>query len=324
MSEKNIFDYATKELSQDAFLRWFFESYEDPNVGNAVFAFLKEFCGLELTIDDIVSIKTEAQWKHIDVHVMIKTKQQREYDIFIEDKVFSGEHNQLEGYNDDIDKYLKRNDCIIKLFYKLAILGNDELDRVNNAGWRSIDIEAIHIFFNKYDSTKSYLLKQYIEHVQRVNELFSNKKRPDDSDDYQNLIRWQAYFIKAIVPKIETQYRDRVNWVAEIGVYGYAYLYIKRKSDSKAPYLEIRSRECHNGKFRAMILCYGIDESVLKAKQPALIAEIEKDTVFKKSKLYHKNGKNPKQIGETELIEETDENINKCIEHYLKVMEAWK
>ena len=25
---KNLFDYATKELSQDAFLRWLFENYD--------------------------------------------------------------------------------------------------------------------------------------------------------------------------------------------------------------------------------------------------------------------------------------------------------
>ena len=26
---KNIFDYATRELSQDAFLRWLFENFDD-------------------------------------------------------------------------------------------------------------------------------------------------------------------------------------------------------------------------------------------------------------------------------------------------------
>lgn len=29
---KNLFDFATKELSQDAFLRWLIESAEDPDV----------------------------------------------------------------------------------------------------------------------------------------------------------------------------------------------------------------------------------------------------------------------------------------------------
>ena len=34
---KNLFDYATKELSQDAFLRWLFENYncENESVKNA-------------------------------------------------------------------------------------------------------------------------------------------------------------------------------------------------------------------------------------------------------------------------------------------------
>lgn len=40
---KNLFDFATKELSQDAFLRWFFENYENPELGPIVVAFINYF-----------------------------------------------------------------------------------------------------------------------------------------------------------------------------------------------------------------------------------------------------------------------------------------
>lgn len=33
---KNLFDFATKELSQDAFLRWFVSNYEDSKLENIV------------------------------------------------------------------------------------------------------------------------------------------------------------------------------------------------------------------------------------------------------------------------------------------------
>ena len=38
--KNNLFDYATKELSQDAFLRWFFENYDDPHIGPVVVDFI--------------------------------------------------------------------------------------------------------------------------------------------------------------------------------------------------------------------------------------------------------------------------------------------
>ncbi|SDA24790.1 hypothetical protein SAMN02910447_02632 [Ruminococcus sp. YE71] len=47
---KNLFDYATKELSQDAFLRWLFENYDcdDKNVCLAAYSLLREFSKLDM------------------------------------------------------------------------------------------------------------------------------------------------------------------------------------------------------------------------------------------------------------------------------------
>ena len=39
---KNLFDFATKELSQDAFLRWFLESDIDGGGKKLLAAFIKE------------------------------------------------------------------------------------------------------------------------------------------------------------------------------------------------------------------------------------------------------------------------------------------
>lgn len=40
---KNLFDYATKELSQDSFLRRFFENYDDDQIGPIVVDFINYF-----------------------------------------------------------------------------------------------------------------------------------------------------------------------------------------------------------------------------------------------------------------------------------------
>ena len=53
MGMKNLFDYATKELSQDAFLRWLFENYncEDKDVCDASRELIMNFLGKRPTKD---------------------------------------------------------------------------------------------------------------------------------------------------------------------------------------------------------------------------------------------------------------------------------
>ncbi|MBP5313539.1 MAG: hypothetical protein J6Y65_01260, partial [Eggerthellaceae bacterium] len=60
---KNIFDYAKKELSQDAFLMWLFENYDcdEECIRDAAFMLLREF-GIKADKDRIKTIKTDAQW----------------------------------------------------------------------------------------------------------------------------------------------------------------------------------------------------------------------------------------------------------------------
>ena len=70
---KNLFDYATKELSQDAFLRWLFENYdcENKKVRNVCEKLFNAFTNNELNFSKIDknSLRTVAQWKNIDVSI---------------------------------------------------------------------------------------------------------------------------------------------------------------------------------------------------------------------------------------------------------------
>lgn len=108
----NLFDYATKELSQDAFLRWLLESYNDEDLKEPVRFLLKEFCDLK-DDEQINNLETWAQWCSIDISVWIDTNY-RKIVLFIEDKAFSGEHNQLKTYNLKIDRTQDRE--IYKIF----------------------------------------------------------------------------------------------------------------------------------------------------------------------------------------------------------------
>ena len=96
-NKRNLFFFATKELTQDAFLRWLFENYDDPELEGAVCSLLRDMCEFEED-ERIMSIDTTAQYYHIDISVWMQTNK-RKIALFIEDKTYSSEHNQLTAYN---------------------------------------------------------------------------------------------------------------------------------------------------------------------------------------------------------------------------------
>ena len=121
---KNLFDYATKELSQDAFLRWLFENYNCEN--EEVVKFCKKvfnaFTNNELNFLKIEELTTTAQWNKIDVSIWFKCSG-KDYLIVVEDKTTSEEHNQLEDYNKKIDAHcdwlIQNNERKIEQVYKV-------------------------------------------------------------------------------------------------------------------------------------------------------------------------------------------------------------
>ena len=121
---KNLFDYATKELSQDAFLRWLFENYNCKNekVRQVCRKLFNKFTSDELDFSKIENLTTMAQWKNIDVSIWF-TILDEDYLIVIEDKTTTEEHKQLQNYNKKIQEHLdwliKNNQRPIKKVYKV-------------------------------------------------------------------------------------------------------------------------------------------------------------------------------------------------------------
>ncbi len=192
---KNLFDYATKELSQDAFLRWFFENYDDRLLRPIVVSFLRTFAKgafADIKDEDIVSITTYAQDKHIDITVSVKLKgndkEETRY-VYIEDKVLSGEHNQLLRYNKVIDT--SRSE---RIYYKTSLIDEDERERVKAAGWSIYDINDIASFFRRYrdKSDISDIFSDYVSHTLRVYDDF-NAVSANDSSTW-NKINWRTFY----------------------------------------------------------------------------------------------------------------------------------
>ena len=109
---------------------------------------LNKLC--KITGEKIIEVKTYSQWHKMDIFAIVETNK-RKIALFIEDKVFSTEHNQLENYNKIIEKSIENKgyelnqlgiskENVIKVFYKTLWLSDIEKDAVINEGWEICDI----------------------------------------------------------------------------------------------------------------------------------------------------------------------------------------
>ncbi len=314
---KNLFDFATKELSQDAFLRWLFESYNDNDLQYSIRILLAEFCDLQ-DDEEIKSIKTWAQRAKIDISVWIDTNK-RNISLFIEDKAFTGEHNQLLKYNNKIDKYKDRE--IYKVFYRTSLLSSWDKEATSVANWKSYGIIELSNIYQKCKETNNVILQQYINYLQNISLLVQNTKKPLTSNGREDWLKWESYFNTIILPNFKSHYPQ--SWAGKAGQYPYVILKIQKERCS--PYLEIRSRSCCNNDFTALILCYGITDF---SPQQSIIEKIYADEFFECKYLRHKNGATPKQIGKYVTHDiDTDEKfiaeITRCIEYYSEILILW-
>lgn len=115
MSRPNLFDFATGELSQDAFLawlaRWADEKFkqEDPTLNETARRFLVELANHAFDTENIDTVESIKQLKRTDVIIFVKLKRPNvpSHLIVIEDKTSSGQHgNQLEKYKYEIEKLI--------------------------------------------------------------------------------------------------------------------------------------------------------------------------------------------------------------------------
>lgn len=329
---KNLFSFATKELSQDAFLRWLFENYEDEDIKPIVRALLKEFCSLE--DDEIITsdIKTWAQWCYIDISIHIDTNK-RKIALFIEDKAFSHEHDQLEDYNTHIKNYYingkdKNKRTIYKVFYKTSLLSDEDKVATQKADWKAYDIEKISSLYAPFVDCKNTIVQQYIEYLNSLYIATNYTVKPKGNDCWVDWLRWDAYFRNVILPRFNENFP--ASRVYSKGRYPYVALCIKKKEGY--PYLEIRSRDCvgkdGENPIKVKILCYGVKDF---SPQEEVVKKIQNDCsdIFECKYVMHKNGHEPKQIGfHTATGIDTDEKfiaeIEKCISSYIEIVGLWE
>lgn len=233
---KNLFDYATKELSQDAFLRWLFENYncENEKVRQVCNKLFNAFTNNELDFSKIDknSLRTVAQWKNIDVSIWFSV-QGKEYLIIIEDKTTSEEHLQLKNYNEKIQEHKdwliknenKTIEKVYKVFYKTAKISEIEKKRIEEAGWNNIlDIKSIYDIFNGIDKTDSEVLDYYIEHIKSLNKLFVDYKDVPINEWRKNFLIFTNYCDDVIKQYCDSFHVDHYRSQVYQGKYAETYI----------------------------------------------------------------------------------------------------
>lgn len=206
MKENNLFEFATKELSQDAFLCWLVNSIEngDKKIGKKGKNFLDYiFAKKGLFVDKYDTIEVLKQYKKIDVLIVVNDR----YFIIIEDKKFTEIHdNQIETYKSKLKEDKK---------YK---------EQINNGG------KIITVYYKPYEEPEKINVDVEIKRQDMLEKILI-----DDDDISNNIYIDYKKYLKEI--------EDTINKIKEIPIkdwvnkkellYKFAFDYNKKISDKE-------------------------------------------------------------------------------------------
>jgi len=172
-NKPNLFDYATSELSQDAFITWLIQwadkKYQkvDKYLNYCAISFVQEL--LEKKSDfSINKVEAGRQWNNIDIWALINEK----YFIVIEDKKGTKEHSdQLNRYSQTAKEHYKNSDIEVKLVYfKMEEQG--KYSKIKDAGFSLFGRNKMLNILNKYfQSTETELKNDIISDYFKVNNI---------------------------------------------------------------------------------------------------------------------------------------------------------
>lgn len=184
MSEEltnNLFNYATSELSQDAFLCWLLSyaqekkySGDDAKLKKCAQSLIKVFLlgqkGIfekDLIEKDLIVKKIEKQWKYIDVLVTLESDKK----IIIEDKTYTTDHdNQLQRYIRDVETQGKK---VYGVYYKTGFCCETIEDDMYK-GYYFFNLERIKDFFEKYDDIDNAIFNNYRDFIMEYHKERNN------------------------------------------------------------------------------------------------------------------------------------------------------
>jgi hypothetical protein len=189
----NIFEYATSELSQDAFLCWLiaWADSEYKELDEDIWKLSRRF--LKLMIDvPIEEIVVKRQFKHIDVSVIVNNK----YFIIIEDKTGTSESiKQLEDYK-NVKVYKNEVELENRTFY-FKMEEQSYRKNIEAAGYYFIErnqmLEILGTYFSTVPKKKqNHILADFYENLIHLDSAINSYKTllPENWHYYS----WMGFF----------------------------------------------------------------------------------------------------------------------------------
>lgn len=209
MASVSLFDFATSELSQDAFICWLLTCADpskdvEPNLhdnGQLLVKKLFEAAGIEPS-GDLTSIEVKKQYHNIDILVIVNDGS---HVLIIEDKVNTGAHSgQLKRYAEQIE-----ND------FPTAIVGRIYFKTGNQSNFKEVEDQGFSIFTREMflgilnegarAGIQNDIYMDYSNYLNRIQEsIDAYKTKPLNEWDWQC---WTGFFTD-----LQTNHLDDAEW----------------------------------------------------------------------------------------------------------------
>lgn len=185
----NIFEFATKELSQDAFLCYLLEFSKEENKNykdEYTFAnfFLRNILKKFSLNMEVKKLEIKKQYNNIDILLILND----EYYIIIEDKTFTSERKkQIISYKDKLKKILENDgvnfdeEKIYGLYFKIGdecLQGIEEKENTKGMNIKSLLRKEIINIFENY-SGEDIIFNDYISYIKEIQERTENFSKVD-------------------------------------------------------------------------------------------------------------------------------------------------
>jgi hypothetical protein len=175
MKRPNIFNIATKELSQDAFITWLLQYSDDKfkqvdeQLNSCGKTFIRQLILKQLKDfnEPIEKVKAGRQWNNIDVWAEVNDK----YLIIIEDKTNTSHHsNQLQRYKTDAEKWCLENNYEKPVCIYLKT-GNESQQSLNEIKKHGFSIFSRLEFIGVLEQNKEITNDIFIDFLERLKNL---------------------------------------------------------------------------------------------------------------------------------------------------------
>lgn len=195
----NIFEIATKELSQDAFVTWLLKWADDSckNLDEDLHQCGKEFVSALIKKQNpnfsefINKVEVGRQWENIDVWAEVNDK----YFIIIEDKINSSEHSdQLKRYKEIAEKWCQENnkEKPVCIYLKTGNESEKSFKIAEEKGYSIFNRKDFIDLFERFPNIKNDIFVDFKERVLQIEEITNSYKNKKISE--WKYFEWQGLY----------------------------------------------------------------------------------------------------------------------------------